>query len=494
MSISLQALPNPNDALFSGRVDIAKAHFSIGRASDNDWIVSDAKRMVSKHHCVIEKISDGYRLVDRSTNGVAVNGKPVDRNSGHMLRNGDEIELAQYRFRVEMRVQNRPGSRSDAAPEADPSKPRITAILHDVAAGGVGATGQIPGRQDDLLDRQSAKGQGGARARIAAQIGWDGPPPKEPEVVRPADVIEPRDRELVNRVEQMPTDRLRIELPKPQQIIPDDWYDNGGDNKGSDTGPLPEPGNTPVGSKPLNIIPVENIDLTEPAMPASSEWIEPSQPELYATVARTEPTAPTPAATYPAQQVRDRSTELLNAFCDGASINNASLSDADLVRFFHNAGRVLTIAVAELQALQIAKTRVAALLETGDGDLGYTPWIFSLSGEDRSRATQAIADFMRDAEPRDMEPMRKDFEEVRVTLENLASGIISFAESLQQAVSAGTLEKHVPTAAKALPALRKAALWDAFVEHSGLFDPKNPKGQVVDILKLLKRDLSKKNP
>jgi type VI secretion system FHA domain protein len=473
MSISLYALPNAADALFSGRVSITKTRFSIGRANDNDWIINDAKRMVSKYHCTVERTADGYRLIDRSTNGVTVNGKPVDRNFGHTLRNGDEIEVAQYRFRVELAGTGAP------APDLDEAQgPKITAILHDVASGGVSATGRLPGQHDDILPASNRTANSAQKPRLGAEIGWDGPPPKDHEVVRPRDILAPRDREFVNRTEQTPTDRLRIELPKPKQIIPDNWLDEAADT-GSAQGDA-----APATTEPwtAQIIPVENIDLGDRgAGPDLPPLVEQAVPEPFDYGREQLP--PMPSAGF--QYARDRSAELLQAFCDGAGVDARDIESAELTRFFRNAGRLLAISAVELQSLQMTRNKVSALLEMAEGEAAHTPWIFSLSGEDRARVTEAVALYMRDAEPRDLEMMRSDFAEIGTSLERIANGVIAFVEKLQQALSVQQLDKHVPATARALPALRKAALWDSLLQHSGIFQEKKGKGGTPDLLSLL---------
>jgi len=65
---------------------------TIGRAPDNDWILPDAKRLVSGHHCEIEYRSGAYWLSDKSTNGVFVNeaDDPVSETGPVALQDGDK--------------------------------------------------------------------------------------------------------------------------------------------------------------------------------------------------------------------------------------------------------------------------------------------------------------------------------------------------------------------------------------------------------------------
>jgi type VI secretion system FHA domain protein len=74
----------------------------IGRGRDNDWILPDPDRHISKNHCQIDFVGDGYTLTDSSTNGVFVNrtGRPVGRGNAVPLHDGDTIRLGTYDFEV----------------------------------------------------------------------------------------------------------------------------------------------------------------------------------------------------------------------------------------------------------------------------------------------------------------------------------------------------------------------------------------------------------
>jgi type VI secretion system protein len=70
----------------------------IGRAPDNDWVLPDAKRIVSAHHCEIDYRGGEYWLSDMSTNGVWVNDAedPVSVTGPHALRDGDRLRIGNY--------------------------------------------------------------------------------------------------------------------------------------------------------------------------------------------------------------------------------------------------------------------------------------------------------------------------------------------------------------------------------------------------------------
>jgi len=71
---------------------------TIGRASDNDWILPDPRRLVSGHHCEIEYRTGAYWLKDTSTNGVYVNDSdaPVSITGPAVLQDGDRLRIGDY--------------------------------------------------------------------------------------------------------------------------------------------------------------------------------------------------------------------------------------------------------------------------------------------------------------------------------------------------------------------------------------------------------------
>jgi len=58
-----------------------------------DWPIVDLSRRVSRRHCEITRSKGRYFLIDVSTNGTSVNGRPVTSGEPLLLRRGDLIEL-----------------------------------------------------------------------------------------------------------------------------------------------------------------------------------------------------------------------------------------------------------------------------------------------------------------------------------------------------------------------------------------------------------------
>ena len=88
---------------------------SIGRASDNDWILPDPDRFISGHHARVEYRNGQYWLMDTSSNGTYLNdsSSPISEAGPHALKDGDRLRLGDYELAVDLDV----ASAAAAAPE-----------------------------------------------------------------------------------------------------------------------------------------------------------------------------------------------------------------------------------------------------------------------------------------------------------------------------------------------------------------------------------------
>jgi type VI secretion system FHA domain protein len=75
---------------------------SIGRSTDNEWILPDPERYLSGKHARVDFRAGSYVLVDTSSNGTYVNGAqvPLGKYHDYSLRDGDYIRLGEYELLV----------------------------------------------------------------------------------------------------------------------------------------------------------------------------------------------------------------------------------------------------------------------------------------------------------------------------------------------------------------------------------------------------------
>jgi type VI secretion system protein len=97
---------------------------SIGRASDNDWVLPDPDRFVSGHHARVEYRNGQYWLMDTSSNGTYLNdsSSPIAEGGPHALKDGDRLRLGDYELAVDL----------DTVAEAAPAPEKSRAVDNDI--------------------------------------------------------------------------------------------------------------------------------------------------------------------------------------------------------------------------------------------------------------------------------------------------------------------------------------------------------------------------
>jgi type VI secretion system protein len=81
---------------------------TIGRATDNEWILPDPERYLSGKHLRIDFRAGTYVLVDTSSNGTYVNGAqvPLGKFHDYVLKEGDYVRLGEYELLVSIDKSN----------------------------------------------------------------------------------------------------------------------------------------------------------------------------------------------------------------------------------------------------------------------------------------------------------------------------------------------------------------------------------------------------
>jgi type VI secretion system FHA domain protein len=85
---------------------------SIGRGNDNDWVLPDPERVLSRQHCLIKGEGETFVLIDRSSYGVFLNdaAEPVGSGNSIPLQDGDRIRLGDYEIEVRFEKARRQGA------------------------------------------------------------------------------------------------------------------------------------------------------------------------------------------------------------------------------------------------------------------------------------------------------------------------------------------------------------------------------------------------
>ena len=156
MRLTLSILRCPPSAPPETRV-FEGGQISVGRGPDNDWVLPDPDRHLSKRHCMLAFHDGDWQLADTSTNGTYLNGEnePLGQGVPRRLRDGDRVRFGAYE--IEARIgPSEPAPQPWSDPFADdpfaPSKPQPPEMdLQQPRSAGISvpadAAGQSPVRR-----------------------------------------------------------------------------------------------------------------------------------------------------------------------------------------------------------------------------------------------------------------------------------------------------------------------------------------------------------
>jgi len=105
-NITLSVLESPDKSLIGQQKVFYSSPISIGRADNNDMIITDPT--VSRNHAILRITNDYSRVfvTDMSTHGTEVSGKVVQKGlgTGFTIENGDTIKLGDTLLRYEIHL------------------------------------------------------------------------------------------------------------------------------------------------------------------------------------------------------------------------------------------------------------------------------------------------------------------------------------------------------------------------------------------------------
>jgi type VI secretion system protein ImpI/type VI secretion system protein len=132
MSLTLTTLRCPETIPPQTR-RVGPGEFSIGRGLDNDWVLPDPNRHLSKRHCTLTWRGDSWLLSDTSTNGTFVNAddRPVGNAAPRPLNDGDRLRLGLYELEVRIDAEQPHGARPAQSDDAGEDRTRMFRPLQD---------------------------------------------------------------------------------------------------------------------------------------------------------------------------------------------------------------------------------------------------------------------------------------------------------------------------------------------------------------------------
>ena len=123
---------------------------NIGRADNNQLVLPDPERTISRVHAQVVFRGGRYGIVDRGSNPITVNGRALGNGQEAPLQGGDQVQIGGYTMRVELVAGGSSGAAADpfadfgglAAPSVAPrgaAAPSASASADPLAAFGFGA-------------------------------------------------------------------------------------------------------------------------------------------------------------------------------------------------------------------------------------------------------------------------------------------------------------------------------------------------------------------
>ncbi|WP_299044416.1 type VI secretion system-associated FHA domain protein TagH [uncultured Tateyamaria sp.] len=202
------------------------ASLTIGRGDDNDLVLPDPDRVLSKRHCAIEDHNGNVIVLDISTNGTFLNyGKLPLGATPTPLNNGDILSVGPYEILVEITSADQRDQIAD--PLADGP------VSHGIADAAPSAADLLdaPGDGEDFLDdllggREGPVGPGSVDRADPGDDGLLPPLGEDDDILPPAP--DPSEGQGASTGMHTPAASDHMSTPRtaaPGNAIPDDWDD-----------------------------------------------------------------------------------------------------------------------------------------------------------------------------------------------------------------------------------------------------------------------------
>lgn len=399
MTLKLAMIRCP-DSVAPQRREVRGGEFSIGRGPDNEWVIADPDRHLSKKHCMLVYGGGEWAIHDLSTNGTFLNQAhdPIGRGVVQKVRNGDRIKFGLYEIEITIDEEDEEIARGPVMPRADHSFDSF-----DDAR---------PVDSDSFLDAPSSP-----------LLPPDFDPLHDSAEPFPGVPTQPDHAPALDSAFRMP----------PVSIIPDDWDVE-----------------APAARRPRPAAP--SSAAASPAAPVPKARAPKDQ-------AAPAPPKPEPPATRTADDAR-----LAAAFLRGVGLTEGSLTNPE--KTLERIGAALRATVTGLRQTLIARASIKdefRIEQTMIRPTGNNPLKFSLDDDD------ALATLLGEGRRGSMAPedaIAEAFADLRVHELATISAMQTAVRVLLAQFDPGSVERKVAASALHIhPAQRKAAAWEAFVQH-----------------------------
>ena len=389
------------------RREVHGGEFTLGRGDDNQWVIPDPERHVSKKHCRVVYAMGDWELHDLSSNGTYLNhaAEPLGRGIPQKLQNGDRITFGPYELEVQIE--------GDA-----PVMAERTQVMSGRARG------------DFLRDPPPATERGFAGEGLSDPIALDSP--NSPILPHDFDPLAPAAEPFQGstQADHAPALQSAFRPPQPVAIIPDDW----------------------------------DVDLPAAAAARPQPAAAPAPPREEAPTPQPvpPPSRPVPAPPPAARNATDEG--LLAAFLRGVGLNDMALSDPE--KTLERLGAAARATVTGLRKTLMARASIKdefRIAQTVIRASGNNPLKFSLDDDD-ALATLLGTD-RRGSMPAD-EAITEAFNDLRLhELATISAMQAAVRALLEQFAPEAIERKSAGSATLQIGGQRKAKAWDTFVQQ-----------------------------
>ncbi|MEL6466894.1 MAG: type VI secretion system-associated FHA domain protein TagH [Pseudomonadota bacterium] len=352
------------------------ASLTIGRGDDNDLVLPDPDRVLSKRHCAIEDHNGNVIVLDISTNGTFLNyGKLPLGATPTPLNNGDILSIGPYEVLVEITSADQRDQIAD--PMADDPVSHGIANAAPSTADLLDAPGDGGDFLDDLLGgREEPVGPGSVDRDDPGDDGLLPPLSIDDDIMPPAP--DPDEGQGASAGMHNPAASDFMSTPQttaPGNAIPDDWDDvlapTSPDPASSPDDPFAMPASGGSGSP--TFIPDDFGDAGLEKTSMSEQPAPPPAPEPKSVPAQA-----------PAASSATSTDTAARAFLKSLGADDVHVSDQDLTPTLSRMGHVLRIMIEGMREILMTRTSIKSefrieqtMIQAG----GNNPLKFSISAE-----------------------------------------------------------------------------------------------------------------
>lgn len=403
MSLSLKAHhPNlPHDV--SLEVTMMADTITIGRGGDNDLVLPDPDRHLSKQHCIVERSGEGFVVRDMSTNGTFLNYQDERLEAGPTPVNAGDVILV-GEFELVVSISETPADAASTSAETDLPGTSIS----DSSQLGLNPLSVSHDDDNSFLDALLSEPATAAQSVINDPI--DALLYEEPQMGASAS-------------DHTPAAQDHFVPPRAMNaVIPDDWDDS-----------MVSP-------------PVEESPLVDPEQTSQLQ------------------SAPDPTPLPPTQSQNTDADAAVQAFVTGLGVTGLQIAPEQTEEVMGRMGRVMAAMIAGMREIMMTRAalksemRVARTMIAPDQN---NPLKFSVSVE------QAIEAMLKPAGRGYQDPERATAEVLHDIKTHEVAAMTGTQAALTDLLSQLAPEQVSARIEKKQGFLsnRKAQLWDAYVRH-----------------------------